>query len=92
MGRESQCNARVAAFTFFLHENTKKGGAFPHHKRHTAALAVAPPCTPALPLRVKSSVTPLLWYLIAADYRAHIHPVYPDAFGGLAYVFANCPS
>ena len=34
---------------FFLHENTKKGGAFPHHKRHTAALVVAPPYTPALP-------------------------------------------
>ena len=33
----------------FLHENTKKGGAFPNHKRHTAALVVAPPCTPALP-------------------------------------------
>jgi hypothetical protein len=27
----------------FLHTTQKKGGAFPDHKRHTAAMAVAPP-------------------------------------------------
>jgi hypothetical protein len=43
----------------FLHKTQKKGGAFPDHKRHTAALAVAPPFASALPQSGNAFATPL---------------------------------
>ena len=49
-GNSARASYQGNRIYFFLAlKYKKKGGAFPHYKRHTASLVVAPPCTPALP-------------------------------------------